>query len=85
MDDLEQTLSGFIEREFAYDRVQPQVSAEEPLLDSGLVDSVGVLKLAAFIEEHYKFEVQDEDLVPENFSNVRAVAAYVRSKTAASA
>ncbi|HLZ30741.1 MAG TPA: acyl carrier protein [Chloroflexota bacterium] len=85
MEDLEHTLSGFIEREFAYDRAQPQVSAEEPLLDSGLVDSVGVLKLAAFIEEHFQIEVQDEDLVPENFSNVRAVAAFVRAKTTARA
>jgi len=85
VDDVQDKLSQFITEEFAYERRQPHVAPEEPLLDGGLVDSVGVLRLAAFIEEHFDIQVEDEDLIPENFQTVRAVAAFVRSKAAAGA
>lgn len=81
--DIVATLIKFIEDEFAYDQEVPKVAPDQRLLDSGLVDSVGVLRLAAFIEEKFGFLIQDEDLVPENFETADAIAAFVRSRTAA--
>ncbi len=51
--DVEQSIARFIEAEFTMDRDPPRVDPEEPLLDSGLVDSVGVLRLTAFLEETF--------------------------------
>ena len=50
------------------------------LLDSGIVDSLGVLDLVGFIEEQFGIEAQDEDLVPENFDSIDALTRFVEER-----
>jgi acyl carrier protein len=52
----------------------------DPLLESGVIDSLGVLDLVAFIESEFKITVDDEELLPENFQNISRIAAYVGKK-----
>lgn len=55
-------------------------NTEDSLLDTGVIDSTGVLELVMFIEDNFSFEVEDSDVVPENFDTVDALAAYITSK-----
>jgi len=50
------------------------------LLETGVVDSLGILEVVTFLESEFKLEVSDEDLVPENFQSIISIAAFVRSK-----
>jgi acyl carrier protein len=50
---------------------------DEPLLANGILDSLGIVHLAAFIEETFGVAVPDEALLPEHFGTVRRVAALV--------
>ncbi len=50
---------------------------ETSFLEEGIVDSMNVLELVSFVEEHFGIPVADEDIVPENFDSVRNMAAYV--------
>lgn len=50
------------------------------LLDSGIVDSLGILDLVGFIEEQFGIEAQDEDLVPENFDSIAALTRFVKER-----
>jgi acyl carrier protein len=77
----ESAIAEFIEREIAYDREPSRIDPEELLLE-GLVDSTDMLRLVFFVEERFGVHVDDEELVPENFENVRARAAFVESKLA---
>jgi acyl carrier protein len=52
------------------------------LFDAGIIDSVGLLELIAFLEEKFDFKVEDEEIVPENFDSVNKLVAYVSSKLA---
>lgn len=52
----------------------------QSLLDSGVVDSTGVMELVMFIEDTYKIKVEDSELVPENLDTIASVAAFVRQK-----
>lgn len=54
-----------------------QLGAEESLLESGTIDSMGVLQLVAFLESTYSIKVGDDDLVPENFDSIAAITAFV--------
>jgi acyl carrier protein len=49
-------------------------------LDQGIVDSMNVLELVNFIEEKYHVQVDDREIVPDNFDSVSNLAAYVRRK-----
>lgn len=50
------------------------------LLQAGLVDSLGMMDLVAFLEETFGIAVEDDDLVPENFETIAAMAGFVRRK-----
>ena len=58
------------------------LSASQSLLDSGVVDSTGVLELVAFLEQSFGIEVKDADMVPENLDTIDNIAAFVRRKQA---
>ena len=50
------------------------------LLDTGIINSTGVLELIVYLEEAFGVQVQDQDLVPENLDRVDAIVAYVGRK-----
>lgn len=58
------------------------ITPEASLLDSGLIDSTGIIEVVSFLEAEYGIAVADEDIVPENFETVRRIAAFVESKRA---
>ena len=54
----------------------------ESLLDSGVMDSTGVLELIAFIEETYGITVEDSEMLPENLDSIDRVTDFVIRKKA---
>ena len=51
-------------------------------IETGIIDSVGVLELVAFIETTFDFRVEDEELIPENLDSVNEIVTYIQSKIA---
>jgi acyl carrier protein len=49
----------------------------DPLLE-GAIDSVGLLHLVAFVEEEFDIEIDDAEIVPDNFSTASSVEGLVR-------
>ena len=50
-------------------------------LDEGLIDSVGVLELVAFLESTFGFVIEDEEIIPENLDSVDRLVAFVETKS----
>ena len=50
-------------------------------LNEGIINSMNVMELVMFVEEKFRVEVADEDIVPDNFDSVAKIAAYVCYKT----
>ncbi len=57
------------------------LGADTPLLEGGLLDSLGILQLTLFLGEHFGVEIEDTDFVPEHFATIRDVAALILRKT----
>lgn len=55
---------------------------ETQLLQSGLIDSLGMVDLVAYLEKSFAIAVDDEDMVPENFETLAAISAFVERKRA---
>ncbi len=51
-------------------------------LEEGVVDSVGVMELVAFVEEEFGLKIDDMDVTPDNFDSVNKLAAFIRRKAA---
>ncbi len=48
-------------------------SADENLLDSGILDSLGIMKLLGYLEATFSIRIREEDLLPENFESINAI------------
>ena len=74
------TIRQFIMAHFPLARKQSIIEDDSPLLESGIVDSLGVLDLINFIEEAFQLTVSEEDLLPENFETIARMAGFVQGK-----
>jgi acyl carrier protein len=57
-----------------------EIAPDMPLFTSGLLDSVGLVRLAAFIEEETGISIPDRDIDPEHFDSVARIEAYVAGR-----
>lgn len=70
----------FIKENFITGRSQKEISPEESLIDSGIIDSTGILELVMFLEEKYSITIEDEELIPENLDTVKNLVAFLERK-----
>ncbi len=73
----------FIIEQFLFGE-EDQLKEDTSFLDSGLIDSTGILELVTFLEERFKIKVEDEELIPENFDSIKNVTSYLERKLAQS-
>ena len=59
------------------------ISDDASFLESGLIDSTGILELIAFLEDTWEIEIADEEMVPENLDGIAKAVKFVASKLAA--
>lgn len=57
-----------------------QFDDDTSFLESGIIDSTGILELIGFLEETYSIAIQDDELVPKNFDNLYKVTQYLGKK-----
>jgi acyl carrier protein len=60
-----------------------QLTMDYPLIERGVLDSLGIVHLVSFLESEYHIEVEDLELTLENFRTIRTIAGLVGSKQAA--
>jgi len=77
---MNDTISTYIEKELI-GKPDFKLEAQEDLLGSNLVDSMGLMRLIAFIEKEFDIKVPPTDMVIENFMNVEAIENYITTKT----
>jgi acyl carrier protein len=77
---LEAIINEYISRELVQDPALLPLANDTSLLETGVLDSLSLLKLVLFAQEKFGIGVDDVDLVPENFDSVDAIARYLRSR-----
>jgi acyl carrier protein len=77
---LNTKIRDFILEKFPLARKQ-QLKNSDGLLETGILDSLGILDLVHYIEQEFSIMVSDDELVPENFQTVDRIAAFVENKS----
>jgi len=77
---MQQKIIQYIEEELSNEEIDGGLEATEDLLGSGILDSLGMMKLIAFLEEEFQIKVLPEDMIIENFMTVGHVGDYLESK-----
>jgi len=77
-----QLVREFIVQDFLFGRDNGFASGES-FLESGMIDSTGILQLVAFIEQTFGIKVEDAELVPENLDSLDNIGRLLGSKLGA--
>ncbi|HRZ28273.1 MAG TPA: acyl carrier protein [Spirochaetota bacterium] len=80
MADVKQEIVKFIEENFVMGRKNITLDPEKSLIESGIMDSTGVLELVMFLEERFNIKIEDEELVPENLDTINNLVAFLQKK-----
>jgi acyl carrier protein len=79
-DAIKSTVSTFLIDNFRFGDTSVAIADDESLIETGFIDSTGVLELVAFLEDTFAITVADTDIVPENLDSLAAIARYVENK-----
>ena len=63
----------------------PEIQSGDDLLTSEIVDSMGVMRLVAFVEDTFDVKIPSEDVSLENFISVDAICKYLDSRNTSAA
>jgi acyl carrier protein len=77
---METVINDYISREFVRNPALLPLTDDASLLDSGILDSLGLLRLVVFLEKRFGITMGEADLLPENFASVNAICAYIRTR-----
>ena len=56
-------------------------SDDQSFLETGMIDSTGILEVILFLENEFDLEISDEEMVPENLDSVASIGRFVLSKS----
>ena len=70
----------FIFENFLFDADESALKNDASFLEQGIIDSTGVLELVEWLEDEFGFQINDEELIPENLDSVNLLAAFIQRK-----
>ncbi len=79
MDDTK-AVKEFIQTELIRDRSHADLKITNNLIETGIIDSLGIQKLLAYLETTFSIQIADDELIPDNFQTIEAISAFVRDK-----
>jgi acyl carrier protein len=77
---IKETVRSYLQREFFRGETAEALSEEQPLVTSGLLDSVATLKLVLFLEENFGILIDTADIADGRLDTLNSIAAFVDSK-----
>jgi len=78
-DNITEDIYKYICKEMNY---SDEFDVEMNIIERGIIDSLGILKLVTFLETKYSIEIALEDVNEDNFAKVGTIADFVKSKVA---
>ena len=81
---IKEIVRAYLQREFFRGEATDALSDEQPLVTSGLLDSVATLRLVLFLEEKFSIFIDTADIADGQLDTLDAIEALIQTKRAAS-
>ena len=74
------TIRDFITHEILHETSAYHLEDDDQLVESGIIDSLGVMTLLSFLEENFSIKIPDYDLTPDNFASLSTITTMVENQ-----
>ena len=75
-----QIIKDFIQSKLLNGKAHYSLQDNDNLIEKGVIDSLGIMKLLAYLEETFSISISDDEIIPENFETFDAISAFLVSK-----
>jgi acyl carrier protein len=76
----EKEIRNFIVQNFLFGRDDGSLKSDTSFLDSGIIDSTGVMELVMYVEKNCGLKVEDQELDPANLDSINRLAKFIERK-----
>lgn len=80
MQPFESEVHQFVVDNFLFGEGGSHLSANDSLLEKGLIDSTGILELVDFLQKKFGVPIEDHEITPANLDSIGKIARFVRQK-----
>ncbi len=77
IEDMEKIIKEFIQTKLMSGEEKHNLTNTDNLIESGIVDSLGIMKLVDFIENTFSIEIGENDLTAENFETIELISKFI--------
>lgn len=78
-----QTIRTFVVDNYLFGE-ESKLNDDDSFMETGIIDSTGILELVRFLESTFGIKVQDEELIPDNLDSVSKIVSFILVKQSAS-
>ena len=79
-DNIKKKLKDFIIEVFLVGDENQELNDSDSFMQTGIIDSTGVLELASFIEREFNFTIEDDEMTPQNLDSISNLVAFISRK-----
>ncbi len=73
---MNQKIIAYIQNEVSNEPLD-EIDLDEDLLGSGIIDSVGMMKLVVYLEGEFEVKINPGDITVENFMTVKNISTFL--------
>jgi len=77
----EDLLRNYILENYLFTDDQSKLNNSDSFLDSGMLDSMGILELIYFLDEELSIKVLPNEMIPSNLDSINNLLAFIENKT----
>lgn len=74
-DQIREQLLSFLSRQFLVP--VSEIELDKSLVDTGIIDSMGLIEISAYIEKTYHFKITEELMTRDNFGSVYKITDFI--------
>ncbi len=80
MADIKEELREYIVENFLFGDSDFEFDEDTSFMDSGILDSTGILELITFVESTFNITINDDEVLPDNLDSLKNLEAFIRKK-----
>ena len=80
LEEIIQNIRKFLFEEYLFGYNENELSNDTSFLQFGVLDSMGIIELIAFIENEFGIEISYSEILPENLDSVNCVSRLIYRK-----
>ena len=80
MDNMRERIRGFLIDNFLFGD-EEGLEDQTSFLDAGIVDSTGILELVDFLDNEFRINISDDEILPENLDSINNIIKFLDKKS----